>query len=289
MSRGKPSIFVTQVTEWENGAARRVDDYLAGEEPLEIRLNDQPFGVTLRTPGSDLELVTGLLFSEGVISTCDQIASIERGTGAVQQMEQQQLEAQQINENHVSVELTPGTTVPSARLVRKFTAGSACGVCGKAAIDELKQRGLSRPDSESRFHAEVLYALPEKLRAAQANFSRTGGLHAAALFDANGNLAVLREDIGRHNAVDKVIGWALNAKKIPLSGHILLASGRGGFEIVQKAIAAGVPLLASVSAPSSLAVQLAREIGLTLVGFLRGRRFVVYAAEERLAGTLSPG
>jgi len=273
MSRVKPAIFVTQVTAWENGAARRVDDYLAAEEPLEISVNGQPFGLTLRTPGNDLDLVAGLLFSEGVISGYGQIASIEMGAD----------EERRASGNHVSVELTRGMAVASTATGRKFTAGSACGICGKAAIDDLKQRGLSRPDRGSRFEADILCTLPEKLRQAQTNFSRTGGLHAAALFDARGNLLILHEDIGRHNAVDKVIGSALKSKKIPLTGHILLASGRGGFEIVQKAIVAGVPLLASVSAPSSLAVQLAREMGITLVGFLRGRRFVIYANDERLS------
>jgi FdhD protein len=272
MPKAKSSIFLTQVTEWDNGVARRVDDYLAAEEPLEIRVNGQPFGVTLRTPGNDADLVRGLLFSESVISERDQIASIETG-----------LSAEQPNrENYISVMLTPGTELPRAATSRKFTAGSACGVCGKAAIDGLKQRGISRLKDESCFDPEMLCDLPDKLRAVQANFSRTGGLHAAGLFDASGNLIVLREDIGRHNAVDKVIGWAVHSKKVPLADHILLASGRGGFEIVHKAIVARVPLLASVSAPSSLAVQLAREMGMTLVGFLRGRRFVIYSGDERL-------
>ena len=276
MSKAKPAIFLTQVTEWQDGSARRADDYLAAEEPLDIRVNDKPFGLTMRTPGNDAELVAGLLFTEGVISDYGRIASIKAGNSR----------ERQDNGNYISLKLANGIAVLRANAARKFTAGSACGVCGKAAIAELKQRGSLRPESESRFDPRVLCELPEKLRAAQANFSRTGGLHAAALFAANGNLVALREDIGRHNAVDKVIGWALREKKVPLSGHILLASGRGGFEIVQKAIVAGVPLLASVSAPSSLAVQLAREMGLTLVGFLRGRRFVVYAGEGRLGGNI---
>ena len=175
-----------------------------------------------------------------------------------------------------------GARLGKEKLTRRFSAGSACGVCGKAAIAEVRRRGLRRPNPASRFDPEMLCQLPEKLRSEQAIFGRTGGLHAAALFDAGGKLIVLREDIGRHNAVDKVIGWALVAGMVPLDNCVLLVSGRGGFEIVQKAIVAGVPVLASVSAPSSLAAQLARELGLTLVGFLRGRRFIIYAGEERL-------
>jgi FdhD protein len=166
---------------------------------------------------------------------------------------------------------------------RRFSAGSACGICGKESIAQVRRRGIRPPDSESRFDAEMLCQLPEKLRGTQAIFGRTGGLHAAALFQGNGELVILREDIGRHNAVDKVIGWALLEGKVPLAGYALLVSGRGGFEIVQKALAAGIPLLASVSAPSSLAVRLARELGLTLVGFLRGRRFIIYSGEQRVA------
>jgi FdhD protein len=174
------------------------------------------------------------------------------------------------------VRLAPGSAT------RRFSAGSACGVCGKASITQLRRRGLRRPEVATLFDPEVLCRLPQKLRAAQAVFGRTGGLHAAAIFDPGGELLVLREDIGRHNAVDKVIGWAFLEGRLPLRGHMLLVSGRGGFEIVQKALAAGIPLLASVSAPSSLAVQLARELGLTLVGFLRGQRFVIYSGEERI-------
>ena len=160
-------------------------------------------------------------------------------------------------------------------------------MCGKASITQLRHRGLRRPQTATTFDPEMLCTLPPRLRAAQDVFGRTGGLHAAELFGPAGELLVLREDIGRHNAVDKAIGWALLGGRLPLSDQILLVSGRGGFEIVQKAIAAGIPLLASVSAPSSLAVQLARELGLTLVGFLRGRRFVIYAGDERMAVSAS--
>jgi len=187
----------------------------------------------------------------------------------------------------VRVTLDPKVRFASNGAARRFSAGSACGVCGKASIAQLRRRGLRCPKAASLFDPEMLCQLPPRLREAQAVFGRTGGLHAAALFGPGGELIVLREDIGRHNAVDKVIGWALLGGRLPLSDHVLLVSGRGGFEIVQKAITAGIPLLASVSAPSSLAVQLARELGLTLVGFLRGQRFVIYAGEERIAVSAS--
>jgi FdhD protein len=272
----KPSargIEVTQVVEWNDGEARRVEDYLAGEEPLEMRASRQRIGVTLRTPGNDCELTAGFLFTEGIISRRDEILSIDspgdasRGGGAANNVVRVKLKA--------GVRLGAGT--------RKFTAGSACGVCGKESIAQLRRRGIRPPEADSRFDAEILCRAPEKLRETQAIFGRTGGLHAAALFRRDGEVIILREDIGRHNAVDKVIGWALLQGRLPLAGHALVVSGRGGFEIVQKALAAGIPLVASVSAPSSLAVRLARELNLTLVGFLRGRRFIVYSGEQRIA------
>jgi FdhD protein len=267
------SIEITQVLEWNNGEAQRVEDYLAGEEPLEMRAGRQRLGVTLRTPGNDGELVAGFLLTEGIISKREEILSMEAPGDLPHR--------RATRNNVVRVRLKPGVRL-SALGARRFSAGSACGICGKESIAQVRRRGIRPPDSESRFDAEMLCRLPEKLRATQAIFGRTGGLHAAALFQGDGELAVLREDIGRHNAVDKVVGWALLQGKLPLTGHALLVSGRGGFEIVQKALAAGIPLVASVSAPSSLAVRLARELGLTLVGFLRGRRFIIYAGEQRL-------
>ncbi len=267
------SIDITQVLEWNNGEAQRIEDYLAGEEPLEMRAGRQRLGVTLRTPGNDAELVAGFLFTEGIISKRDQIVSLEAPAD---------LPPRRANGNNVvRVRLKPGARLPAVG-TRRFSAGSACGICGKESIAQVRRRGIRAPDSESRFDAEMLCRLPETLRARQAIFGRTGGLHAAALFRRDGELVVMREDIGRHNAVDKVIGWALLQGKLPLAGYGLLVSGRGGFEIVQKALAAGIPLLASVSAPSSLAVRLARELGLTLIGFLRGRRFIIYSGEHRL-------
>jgi len=182
--------------------------------------------------------------------------------------------------NVVHVELRNVSFDPED-LQRNFFAASSCGICGKASIEAIRRRGLRQPDTDFRIDPEILCKLPESLRPEQAVFSRTGGLHAAALFDADGTMIVLREDIGRHNAVDKIVGWALRGGHLPLSRHVLLVSGRGGFEIAQKALAGGIPVLASVSAPSSLAVKLARELGLTLIGFLRGRRFVVYSGEFR--------
>lgn len=276
MPAQKPSIYIARVAEYNEGRAKHLDDYLAGEEPLEIRVNGSAFGLTFRTPGNDIELALGLLFSEGTISERKEIIDVA-----------EILQDGEPTANGLEVTLVPAVQFEKERYVRGFTAGSACGVCGKQVIDELKTRGLSAPGSNSRFDPEILCSLPDKLREAQANFSRTGGLHAAALFDNKGELLALREDIGRHNAVDKVVGWSLQHDKLPLAQQILLVSGRGGFEIVQKALAAGAPLLASVSAPSSLAVQLAREFDLTLIGFLRGRRFVVYSGERRIL--MEPG
>jgi FdhD protein len=271
MPWNKSSVALTQVTEWSNEELRRADDYLAVEEPLEIRLGRRVLGVALRTPGNDRELVAGLLFTEGLIEDMEQVRGIVCSDSAEDGVR-----------NFARVALQRGVKLERRVGRRGFSAGSACGACGKASIDQLRSQGVRRPNEMARFDAEILCALPDKLRSAQAVFGRTGGLHAAGLFDGQGELAVLREDIGRHNAVDKVIGWALLQKCVPLDQCILLVSGRGGFEIVQKALVAGIPLLASVSAPSSLAVQMAREMGLTLVGFLRGRRFVIYAHEERL-------
>lgn len=271
MTGNKLSIAVTQVTEWSAGESRRVDDYLAAEEPLEIRVGRRALGVALRTPGNDRELVAGLFFTEGLIAEIGQVREINCADSVEDGVR-----------NFARVSLRRGVKLGAEVGRRGFTAGSACGACGKATIDQLRSRGVRRPDAMARFSPEILCELPDKLRSAQAVFGRTGGLHAAGLFDAQGELIVLREDIGRHNAVDKAIGWALLEKRVPLDSCILLVSGRGGFEIVQKALVAGIPLLASVSAPSSLAVQMAREMGLTLVGFLRGRRFVIYSHEERL-------
>jgi FdhD protein len=275
LARKPRNVDLTQVSEWDDGAIRRKEDYLAAEEPLEIRIGEDPLSVTMRTPGHDLELAAGFLFTEGLVQRRAQILALEALEGDAGTA------AENLG-NVVLAKLAPESAPDFEKMRRHFFAASSCGICGKASIDSVRARTLQPPNPEFRFDAEVLVRLPEALRASQAVFGRTGGLHAAGLFDAAGELLVLREDIGRHNAVDKVIGWALLEERVPLSETILLVSGRGGFEIVQKAIVAGLPVVASVSAPSSLAVQLARELGQTLIGFLRGRRFVIYAGTERI-------
>jgi FdhD protein len=266
------SLDLTQVSEWDDGKVCRKDDYLAAEEPLEIRIGRDPLSVTMRTPGQDLELAAGFLFTEGLVEHREQIVKLEGASSG----------ADSKHGNVVQVQLAPEAAPDLEKMRRHFFAASSCGICGKASIDSVRSRLLQPPNPDFRFEAEVLLRLPDALRASQAVFGRTGGLHAAALFDSSGELLVLREDIGRHNAVDKVIGWALLEGRLPLGDSALLVSGRGGFEIVQKAIVAGLPIVASVSAPSSLAAQLARELHLTLIGFLRGRRFVIYCGEERI-------
>ncbi|MGA2510899.1 MAG: formate dehydrogenase accessory sulfurtransferase FdhD [Candidatus Acidiferrales bacterium] len=273
MARKPRSIDLTQVSEWDDGKILRKEDYLAAEEPLEIRVGKDPLSVTMRTPGHDLELAAGFLFTEGLVQQRAQIITLD----------EEPRDGEENRGNIVRVELAPESTPDFEKMRRHFFAASSCGICGKASIDSVRARTLEPPNPDFRLDPEVLVRLPEALRASQAVFGRTGGLHAAALFDASGRLLVLREDIGRHNAVDKVIGWALLENRVPLGQAVLLVSGRGGFEIVQKAIVAGLPVVASVSAPSSLAVQLARELHLTFIGFLRGRRFVIYAGEERIS------
>jgi FdhD protein len=272
LARKPRSLDLTQVTEWDDGKIHRKEDYLAAEEPLEIRIGDDPLSVTMRTPGHDLELAAGFLFTEGLVQRRAQIVALEEDAGTTEGN----------RGNVVLAKLVPEAAPDFEKMRRHFFAASSCGICGKASIDSVRARTLVPPNPDFRLDPEVLVRLPDALRESQAVFGRTGGLHAAALFDGSGELLVVREDIGRHNAVDKVIGWALLAELLPLGNTLLLVSGRGGFEIVQKAIVAGLPVVASVSAPSSLAVQLARELGQTLIGFLRGRRFVVYAGAERI-------
>jgi FdhD protein len=266
---------ITGVSEWNDGVATRREDVLAAEEPLEIRVGSAaagytPISVTMRTPGHDDELTAGFLWTEGILESPDQLDAVTPIKNSASG-----------KRNAIEAELRNRHFDPK-KFQHNFFAASSCGICGKAAIEMIRQRGLRPPNPHFRMEPNLLCQLPERLRSAQRVFGRTGGLHAAALFDAAGDLLVLREDIGRHNAVDKVAGWALLGGHLPLAEHVLLVSGRGGFEIVQKALVMGTPILASVSAPSSLAVQLAREMGLTLAGFLRGQRFVVYAGEPRL-------
>jgi FdhD protein len=267
--RSQRSIALTSVEQWQDGTVTRAQDYLAVEEPLEIRIGETPVSVTMRTPGHDLELAAGFLFTEGIISSWEELKSIEPVASATAG-------------NTVSAKLAREEGDVSEELQRNFFAASSCGICGKATIESVRVRGIQPPNAKFRVSPSLLCELPDKLRESQAVFGRTGGLHAAAAFNSSGELLVLREDIGRHNAVDKVVGWALQNQGLPLSDCALMVSGRGGFEIVQKALVAGIPVLASVSAPSSLAVQMARELGLTLVGFLRGKRFVIYSGAERI-------
>lgn len=267
------SVNLTRVTERVDGQSRFKDDFLAVEEPLEIRIGDEPVSVTMRTPGDDADLAAGFLFTEGFVRDRAQIVALEPAASG----------AEGRRGNLIRAELAPDAAFDPQRMRRNFFAASSCGICGKASIDSVRVRSLSPPNPDFRIHSATLLRLPESLRSSQDVFERTGGLHAAALFDAEGALLCLREDIGRHNAVDKVIGWALLEGRVPLGDALMLASGRGGFEIVQKAVVAGLPIVACVSAPSSLAVQLAREMRQTLVGFLRGNRFVIYSGEERVA------
>ena len=273
MARTSRSVDLTQVTEWNEGKLARKDDYLAAEEPLEIRIGEHPLSVTMRTPGHDLELAAGFLLTEGLVQQRGQILALESAS---------QDDAGRKG-NAVEATLSPESAPDFDKMRRHFFAASSCGICGKASIESVRSRLLRAPNPDFRVDPDLLTRLPETLRLAQDVFERTGGLHAAALFDAQGQLLVVREDIGRHNAVDKVIGWGFLNDRVPLKDCLLLVSGRGGFEIVQKAIVAGIPMVACVSAPSSLAVQLARELQLTLVGFVRGKRFVIYAGDDRVA------
>jgi FdhD protein len=258
-------------------AAARAD-FLAAEEPLGIRVDGTALTMTMRTPGDDVELAAGFLVSEAVVRSPADIAGIKLCDGtACGHGDHDGLG------NIADVSLAAGVTAaPGAR--RNFLTTSACGVCGKASIQDIcvmPHAALS--GDPARFAPGVLATLPGRLRDAQRVFSRTGGLHAAGLFTAQGELIVIREDVGRHNAVDKVVGWALLDGRLPLAGCVLMVSGRASFELVQKAVLAGIPLLAAVSAPSSLAVDLAGEAGLTLVGFLRGPSMNVYAGAHRLS------
>jgi FdhD protein len=250
-------------------------DTVAAEEPLEIRLNGTPLAVTMRTPGDDFDLVHGFLATEGVLRSADDVAGL-RYCNSVD-------DEGRNTYNVVDVDLAPGVRAPDTALDRNFYTSSSCGVCGKASIDAIRTRTAFDVAGDAvRVPLEVLLGLPDRLRAAQEVFAKTGGLHAAGLFTPDGELVALREDVGRHNAVDKVIGDGVRAGRLPLAGHVLMVSGRASFELTQKAAMAGIPVLAAVSAPSSLAVELAREVGITLVGFLRGDGCNVYTCQERL-------
>ncbi|GAB2630444.1 formate dehydrogenase accessory sulfurtransferase FdhD [Prescottella soli] len=254
---------------------RRRPDALAVEEPLEIRLGGRSLTVTMRTPGNDVDLVHGFLLTEGIIREPEDVTVVRYCNG---------VDDDGANTyNVLDVELAAGVPDPGNRGRREFLTTSACGVCGKASLDEVAVRSrFSLADSTLEVTAAALSSMPETLRNSQRVFDATGGLHAAGLFTADGALLALREDVGRHNAVDKALGWALPQRRIPLSDAVLVVSGRASFELAQKAAMAGIPVLAAVSAPSSLAVDLARDRGMTLVGFLRGETMNVYAGEQRI-------
>ena len=252
-----------QVTRVDSEVAVARPDTLAVEEPQEIRVNSQPVSITMRTPGHDLDLALGFLVTEGVVQDPDDVAA-----------------AINCADNVVDVTLQDVATLAP----RSFYTSSSCGICGKSSIDAVRTSSSYDVATDPLVVTSgVITALPERLRAEQRVFDRTGGLHAAGLFDSSGALVCLREDVGRHNAVDKLVGWAVQQKQLPLRGHVLQVSGRASFELVQKAVMAGISVLSAVSAPSSLAVQLADETGLTLIGFVRGTSFNVYAGGQRLS------
>jgi FdhD protein len=290
-SKSEARVWVVQA-----GESRPRTDQLATEEPLEIRLRatglahregplpvfrrrsqgagHRSVAITMRTPGADFELAAGFLYGEGIVRSGDEIRSISH-------CEEPDLDEDK-RYNIVNVDLRSGALPDLQALERHFYTTSACGVCGKASLESLRIRGCPVIPPGPEVEAEVLRTLPERLRAGQGIFAATGGLHAAALFDPEGNLLAVREDVGRHNALDKIVGWALLGGRLPLSRHIVMVSGRSSFEILQKSLMAGVPIVCAVSAPSSLAVSLAREFGITLIGFLRGDRFNVYTGLERV-------
>lgn len=270
------SIREVGARKWRGGAAREESDRLAVEEPLEIRLGGRRFTLTMRTPGADEELAAGFLLAEGFIDSREELGEIRRVRDRKGAPEP----------NAIDVILNVPAAGLRARLKRNFTVASSCGVCGKTSIEALERR-IAPITSAVTISARQVLAMPARMRAAQAVFAATGGLHAAAIFAFGAGapeLLALREDVGRHNAVDKAVGWALRAGLAPLVEHALMVSGRLSFEIVQKAAAAGMPILCAVSAPSSLAVELADEVGVTLVGFVRDGGFNVYARPERIAG-----
>ncbi|MEU3556134.1 formate dehydrogenase accessory sulfurtransferase FdhD [Streptomyces fragilis] len=264
-----------------DGVVSARPDTLVAEEPLEIRLNGKPLAITMRTPGDDFALAAGFLVSEGVLGSAAELRNIVYCAGAT---------ADGSNTyNVVDVRTAPGVVMPDITLERNVYTTSSCGLCGKASLDAVRTTARWAIDDGDgpgmSLEPALLSLLPERLREAQRVFDRTGGLHAAALFSETGELLDVREDVGRHNAVDKLVGRALQNDALPLSRTVLMVSGRASFELAQKAVMAGIPVLAAVSAPSSLAVDLAAETGLTLVGFLRGASMNVYAGEERIALT----
>jgi len=276
------SSRVIDINKVDNGERHVREDHVAVEEPLEIQISSltadaaaaKSISITMRTPGHDVELALGFLFTEAIISSIDDVSETSH-TGAV--------DPDSGLRNIVRIELKPDVEIDFAKLQRHFYTTSSCGVCGKASIDALRVTGQKSLENKGATYSHGLVTtLPDKLRQQQQVFSQTGGLHAAAVFDEKGGLVVVREDVGRHNALDKVVGALLLKDELPANELGLLVSGRASFELVQKALVAGISTLIAVSAPSSLAVSLAREYGMTLVGFLRGETYNIYAGADRI-------
>ncbi len=284
-----PTLAQIKVHRVSINGEERFDDVLAVEEPLEIRLGfldgtHKTISITMRTPGEDAELAAGFLFTEGIITSPEQIKQIRHcglkigaGKGTLDR-------AAALNSNTIRVDLADGITIDLKRLDRHFYTTSSCGVCGKSSIEALHSGAQKIADPDyPRVDAAFINRLPATLRDAQSNFEKTGGLHASGLFNADGTLDLIREDVGRHNALDKVLGRKFLDGEMPLSDKVLLVSGRTSFELIQKALMAGIPILAAVGAPSSLAVELAREFGMTLIGFARDDRFNIYSEHQRVS------
>lgn len=285
--RGPEQHRPVKIQRWSPEGRLTGDDVVAAEEPLQVVLDDEAFAVVMRTPGHDLELVLGLLYVEGLIqATSDVAGAAVAASGLPDGASPFPVRALPEAENLVELRLSrPRPKDEPIGWQRNLVASSACGICGAAALDALREDLPPLPPGPT-FTPGAIAAMAPALRAAQATFELTGGLHAAGLFDTDGHLLHIREDVGRHNAVDKLVGRALLADELPLNRHALMLSGRASFELAHKAVAAGIPLMAAVSAPSSLAVHVAHTFGLTLVGFLRGERFNVYAGGERIAADL---
>ncbi|MBV8724179.1 MAG: formate dehydrogenase accessory sulfurtransferase FdhD [Candidatus Eremiobacteraeota bacterium] len=267
-----------EVTALDGERRSTKQDEVVGEEPLEIRLTSdgraQTLAVTMRTPGNDFELVAGFLYGEGIVRSRREFTEITYCLDPAVDPQQRY--------NIVTTELATAAPVDASRFERHFVTSSACGVCGRAQLDSLRELGVAPLDDDFAIWPSVLYQLPQRMRESQRVFAATGGLHAAALFDECGAAVAVREDVGRHNAVDKLVGWGLLNGRLPFERSILIVSGRAGYEILQKSAMARIPVVCSVSAPSSLAVELAREFNVTLVGFLRGERANVYSGTDRI-------
>jgi len=275
----KPPAPGVRVRKWSSGGWSEVPDAVVTEEPLQLMLDGVPLSVVMRTPGDDIELALGLMFAEGIVRSLDAIGHVRISAESGETASGISVDSSLVESNQIDVQLTEA---PRRRPERSMLSSSACGVCGAVLIEDLR-RDLAQLPAGPTIDPALLPPLVERLRSGQGVFERTGGLHAAGLFSSGGDLICMREDIGRHNAVDKVVGRMLLDGRLPARDAILVVSGRAGYEIVQKSITAGMPVLAAVGAPSSLAVALSREFNQTLVGFLRGERFNVYAAPERLA------